>query len=345
MNTASMNAVPTSHPATARYRATHFLISANQLSQLPPDECREVALAGRSNAGKSSALNLLTGQKKLARISKTPGRTQLINYFEVEPYHYLVDLPGYGYAKVPEAMRPPLAANPTGVFCATAKPVRFIAHHGYSSPLNPARPTNAGLVRSAKPERTSVTNQSGQTKTWTGSKYPTASTQAVTKNLSTSRCTFVFCSERRRSNRNADKIRVLVVRPARYFTACPRQINFVSSPILNLGGFQGGELTASPPWKYPSHTTELSQSVSEWVTITHPHHPLYRQRVEVLTLRRGNDPDLIVRLPDQSHAAVAMSWTDYAGVTEPPPSQQPLSLLSLSALRKVAQLIDTAPSQ
>ena len=100
-----MNAVPTLHPATARYRATRFFISANQLSQLPSDGCREVALAGRSNAGKSSALNLLTGQKKLARISKTPGRTQLINYFEVEPDHYLVDLPGYGYAKVPEAMR------------------------------------------------------------------------------------------------------------------------------------------------------------------------------------------------------------------------------------------------
>jgi GTP-binding protein len=88
-----------------RYRATNFLLSVNQLNQLPPDQGREVALAGRSNAGKSSALNLLTGQKKLARISKTPGRTQLINYFEVEPKRYLVDLPGYGYAKAPVAMR------------------------------------------------------------------------------------------------------------------------------------------------------------------------------------------------------------------------------------------------
>jgi len=89
----------------ARYRATRFLLSAHQLSQLPPDQCREVALAGRSNAGKSSVLNMLTGQKKLARISKTPGRTQLINYFEIAPERYLVDLPGYGYAKTPPAMR------------------------------------------------------------------------------------------------------------------------------------------------------------------------------------------------------------------------------------------------
>ncbi len=90
---------------TPRYRATHFLSSAHSLDQLPPDEGREVAFAGRSNAGKSSALNALTGQKSLARISKTPGRTQLINLFQVEPGRYLVDLPGYGYAKVPETLR------------------------------------------------------------------------------------------------------------------------------------------------------------------------------------------------------------------------------------------------
>lgn len=88
-----------------RYRATRFLSSAHSLDQLPPDEGREVAFAGRSNAGKSSALNALTGQKALARISKTPGRTQLINLFQVEPGRFLVDLPGYGYAKVPEALR------------------------------------------------------------------------------------------------------------------------------------------------------------------------------------------------------------------------------------------------
>ncbi|MDX1656206.1 MAG: ribosome biogenesis GTP-binding protein YihA/YsxC [Candidatus Competibacteraceae bacterium] len=88
-----------------RYQATTFLTSANALDQLPPDQGREVAFAGRSNAGKSSALNVLTQQRSLARISKTPGRTQLINFFRVAEERYLVDLPGYGYAKVPEAIR------------------------------------------------------------------------------------------------------------------------------------------------------------------------------------------------------------------------------------------------
>jgi GTP-binding protein len=87
------------------YRTARFLLSAGEFKQLPPDQGREVAIAGRSNAGKSSALNALTGQARLARISKTPGRTQLINFFEVAPQRYLVDLPGYGYAKVPEAVR------------------------------------------------------------------------------------------------------------------------------------------------------------------------------------------------------------------------------------------------
>lgn len=82
-----------------------FAFSAHNLSQLPPDEGREVAFAGRSNAGKSTALNALCHQNSLARTSKTPGRTQQLVYFEVVPLRYLVDLPGYGYAKVPEALR------------------------------------------------------------------------------------------------------------------------------------------------------------------------------------------------------------------------------------------------
>jgi len=88
-----------------RYSATRFLTSVHEFRQLPPERGAEVAFAGRSNAGKSSALNAITRQKALARISKTPGRTQLINFFQVEADRYLVDLPGYGYAKVPEAMR------------------------------------------------------------------------------------------------------------------------------------------------------------------------------------------------------------------------------------------------
>lgn len=87
------------------YQAARFLLSVPELSQAPPDRGAEVAFAGRSNAGKSSALNAITRQKSLARISKTPGRTQLINYFQLEPDRYLVDLPGYGYAKVPEPVR------------------------------------------------------------------------------------------------------------------------------------------------------------------------------------------------------------------------------------------------
>lgn len=86
-------------------RQTTFATSANGLNQLPEDSIGEIAFAGRSNAGKSSALNLLTGQKNLARTSKTPGRTQLINYFTIQEGLYLVDLPGYGYAKVPLPMR------------------------------------------------------------------------------------------------------------------------------------------------------------------------------------------------------------------------------------------------
>ena len=87
------------------FNTVKFLISAQTLQQCPSDSGCEVAFAGRSNAGKSSAINTLTRNKGLARTSKTPGRTQLINHFEVEPEKRLVDLPGYGYAKVPKALK------------------------------------------------------------------------------------------------------------------------------------------------------------------------------------------------------------------------------------------------
>lgn len=87
------------------YAKTHFVLSAPNINHLPEDTGIEIAFAGRSNAGKSSALNTLTNQKSLARTSKTPGRTQLINLFEVEPNNRLVDLPGYGYAQVPESVK------------------------------------------------------------------------------------------------------------------------------------------------------------------------------------------------------------------------------------------------
>ena len=82
-----------------------YLLSAHNARQLPPDGGLEVAFAGRSNAGKSSALNALTRQNALARVSKTPGRTQQLVYFEIQPERCLVDLPGYGYAKVPQELQ------------------------------------------------------------------------------------------------------------------------------------------------------------------------------------------------------------------------------------------------
>lgn len=87
------------------YRQALYTLSATQLSELPADSGIEVAFAGRSNAGKSSAINTITDQKSLARISKTPGRTQMINFFKLDDERSLVDLPGYGYAKVPEQVK------------------------------------------------------------------------------------------------------------------------------------------------------------------------------------------------------------------------------------------------
>ncbi len=104
-NPNKLTPIPAAGAAAIRYRNACFLNSVHSLAQLPPDTGREVAFAGRSNAGKSSALNVLTSQRQLARVSKTPGRTQLLNFFQMEPERYLVDLPGYGYAQVPDAIR------------------------------------------------------------------------------------------------------------------------------------------------------------------------------------------------------------------------------------------------
>lgn len=87
------------------FQNAKFYISAHQLRDLPPPAGIEVAFAGRSNAGKSSAINTLANHNRLAFVSKQPGRTQLINFFSLPNDCFLVDLPGYGYAKVPEAMR------------------------------------------------------------------------------------------------------------------------------------------------------------------------------------------------------------------------------------------------
>ncbi len=82
------------------YQQAHYLLSVHQLNQLPPDNGIEVAFAGRSNAGKSSAINRICAQKSLAKTSRTPGRTQALNFFQVSTGKFIVDLPGYGFAKV-----------------------------------------------------------------------------------------------------------------------------------------------------------------------------------------------------------------------------------------------------
>ena len=87
------------------YPNARFVTSAAEAHQLAPDAGREIAFAGRSNSGKSTAINAITQRAGLARVSRTPGRTQLINFFELIPERRLVDLPGYGFAKVPERVR------------------------------------------------------------------------------------------------------------------------------------------------------------------------------------------------------------------------------------------------
>ncbi|MEJ2535034.1 MAG: ribosome biogenesis GTP-binding protein YihA/YsxC [Gammaproteobacteria bacterium] len=87
------------------FRQARYLLNAHRIGQLPPDTGIEVAIAGRSNAGKSSAINVLTGQKNLARTSKTPGRTQQIVIFELDISRRIADLPGYGYARVSRSLQ------------------------------------------------------------------------------------------------------------------------------------------------------------------------------------------------------------------------------------------------
>jgi GTP-binding protein len=89
----------------SRFPDARFLVSAAAPAQFPPDEGAEVAFAGRSNAGKSSAINAIAHRRALARTSKAPGRTRLLNFFELLPQGRIVDLPGYGYASAPESER------------------------------------------------------------------------------------------------------------------------------------------------------------------------------------------------------------------------------------------------
>ncbi|MSP98267.1 MAG: YihA family ribosome biogenesis GTP-binding protein [Betaproteobacteria bacterium] len=97
--------MPSPKPPSRAFSDIQFLISASRLEGLPQDDLPEVAFVGRSNVGKSSALNILANRRRLAFVSKTPGRTQLINFFSLGKGARLVDLPGYGYAKVPHGVR------------------------------------------------------------------------------------------------------------------------------------------------------------------------------------------------------------------------------------------------
>jgi GTP-binding protein len=89
----------------SQYPEARFMTSANAAKQFVPDSGVEVAVAGRSNAGKSSAINIIVNRRQFARTSKTPGRTRLVNFFSLRDGQRLVDLPGYGFARVSDAMR------------------------------------------------------------------------------------------------------------------------------------------------------------------------------------------------------------------------------------------------
>ena len=131
------------------YRNARFLTSSTTRKTLPEETGLEVAFAGRSNSGKSSTLNCLCEQKGLARVSKTPGRTQLINFFDLPDGNRLVDIPGYGYAKVPERIKKEWQQFIVISHWVTdVHDVNGIGnHHGHPSPNARLRPHHAELGR------------------------------------------------------------------------------------------------------------------------------------------------------------------------------------------------------
>ena len=119
------------------YPNVKFLTSADAVRQFPPDQGSEVAIAGRSNAGKSSALNSVVGRKGLARTSRTPGATRLINFFELTPGRRIVDLPGYGFAAVPGDLRRHWGALVESYFASRASLKGVIVVMDVRRPLTP----------------------------------------------------------------------------------------------------------------------------------------------------------------------------------------------------------------
>ena len=172
-----------------RLAAARFRLSVHDPRQLPADGAPEVAFAGRSNAGKSSALNTLASQKRLAYVSKTPGRTQLINFFAVGEEAFLVDLPGYGYAGVPLAVRQhweELVGSYVGTRRALAGVVIVMDARHPLTPLDrelldwltPAgRPVHVLLTKSDKLSKQAAMRTLGEVRRALVSLYPDASAQ------------------------------------------------------------------------------------------------------------------------------------------------------------------------
>jgi GTP-binding protein len=129
------------------FRHATFEISAAQPGGLPPPAGAEIAFAGRSNSGKSSAINTLAGHTRLAFVSKTPGRTQLINLFRMKNGAALVDLPGYGYAQVPLAVRLQWQGLLEHYLTRRSNLVGIGADHGFAPPADRPRLENDRLVR------------------------------------------------------------------------------------------------------------------------------------------------------------------------------------------------------
>ena len=160
-----------------------YVLAAHLPSQLPADVGHEVAFAGRSNAGKSTALNALTRQNSLARVSKTPGRTQQLVFFEVEQDKYLVDLPGYGYAKVPHELKDHWQAFLDRYFrsreCAQG-PGRG---HGHPPPAQGIRPAHAQLCGGTRHPRPRAADQGRQAGPRPAGQYPAGGEEGAVRQV------------------------------------------------------------------------------------------------------------------------------------------------------------------
>lgn len=170
-------------------KRAEFRLSVETLAGLPGDSHVEVAFAGRSNAGKSSALNALTGRRALARVSKTPGRTRQINFFAVAPGIFLVDLPGYGYARVPGETRKLWAELLSGYLSSRDQLVGLIVVMDARRPLTEldrqmlewfqptCKPMHLLLTKADKLPRSQAASQLGKVREALAKRYPACTAQ------------------------------------------------------------------------------------------------------------------------------------------------------------------------